>query len=94
MKRSLICLALPVLLVTGGCSNSDSKKEDKIEVAEKEEISYTDQVKEFTGDFYEGTKKLAELTTKDSSLFTVKEEQEKVHDKRRYKILTLKIMEE
>lgn len=35
MKRSLICLAVPMMLFAGGCGNSDSKKEDKIEVAEK-----------------------------------------------------------
>ena len=77
MKRSLICLALPVILIAGGCSNEESKKEDKIEVAETESVSYEEQMQDFSNSFYEGLKKLEKPVEQDSSLFTVREEYEK-----------------
>ncbi|MEC2463888.1 hypothetical protein P9X10_03075 [Bacillus cereus] len=75
MKRSLICLAVPMMLFAGGCGNSEEKKEDKVEVASKEEkVAYIDQVIEFSNDFETIMKKMSKLTTDDMTLFSNKEE--------------------
>ncbi|AFQ29870.1 hypothetical protein P4493_05530 [Bacillus thuringiensis] len=75
MKRSLICLAVPMMLFAGGCGNEESKKEDKIAVASKEEkVAYIDQVIGFSNDFETIMKKMSKLTSDDMTLFSNKEE--------------------
>ncbi|PGF05287.1 DUF7018 domain-containing (lipo)protein [Bacillus toyonensis] len=77
MKRSLICLAVPMMLFAGGCGNEEAKKEDKVAVAKEEKVekvSYIDQVISFSNDFEEIMKKISKLTNEDDTLFTNKEE--------------------
>ncbi|PEM31183.1 hypothetical protein [Bacillus wiedmannii] len=74
MKRSLICLAVPMMLFAGGCGNSESKKEDKIEVAEKNESTYVDQVMAFSNSFGECLTKMNDLVQEDETLFSNQEE--------------------